>query len=665
MSNEYFSKKFNKFRISILACIVFFLLSLLVIAFYRIQIQEHDKWLAVAKTQHQTVVKEPFKRGVFFSNTSLQKGCTEDKLAFVMDILHYHLYIDPFLFPEELKQPTASQLMQRLSQSHNLSEKDLLTQFAKKSRSRRIGMWLTENEKKQIENWWKGFSKRHKIAVNALYFIKDYKRSYPFGKMLGQLLHTVREDKDVYTGSAIPTGGLEWIFNPVLQGTEGKRLLQRSPKYQLDTDTWIQRPQDGSDVYLTVNHMLQAIAEEELEKGIKKVQAKSGWALMLDPCNGEILAIAQYPTFNPEHYRDYYNDPELLPYTKNRIVEDCIEPGSTMKPVALAIALKANQEVQFRGEKPLFYPEEKVRCDQVFFPGRKEPILDVRQHKYLNMYMAVQKSSNVYQAKIVRQVIDAMGDAWYRSQLENIFGLGQKSCLDFPAESLGLLPRIGKLHPNGTYEWSAPTPYALAMGYNLLVNPLQMARALCVIANGGYLVHPTIWKKIVCKDGRIISNTANSVKRRVLEENIVSELKKAMKFVTKTGGSGYLADIPGFTEAGKTSTTEKIINGAYSKTKHFSSFIGFCPVKNPRILLYIGIDEPAKMFVPGLGTTHFGGKCAAPIFKEIAKQSLEYLGEMPDDPHGYSKKDPRFNATDADWLTEIKELAETYKKWNE
>ncbi len=636
------------------------LFTVLIVQFYKIQIFEHQKWVGVARGQHQTVVKEPFKRGVFYSNTAVKAGHIEDKQPLVIDVLAYHVHIDPYLIPDSCKKEMCEKLCELLH-----LPPDIEGHFYKKSRYRRVASMISPQEKEGVEGFWSEYAKKKRLPKNALYFVKDYQRSYPFGKMLGQVLHTVRAERDDKTHQAIPTGGLEVVFNKYLKGEEGSKVILRSPRYEIDGDFMENPPKDGADVYLTINHILQAITEEELAKGIKKVGGKGGWAVMMNPFSGEIYAMAHYPFFDPSHYSDYYNDPKRLEETRIKAITDCFEPGSTTKAITIAIALKANQELIAAGKRPIFSPTEMMRCDNNMFPGRTQPLKDVRKtHKFLNMQMAIQKSSNVYPARLMQRVVETLGPSWYRDQLVNVFGYGEKTGIELPYENPGLVPTPGKKYANGTYEWSLPTPYSLAIGYNLLVNSVQIARAFSVFANGGYLVKPTLLRKIVSKDGVILDNTNGSVKRKVLDEAIVSEVVTAMKFSTKPGGSAALGDIPGFTEAGKTSTSEKLIKGQYSKSQHFSTFVGFAPLEKPEFVLFVGVDEPEKKFIPGFGTTHFGGKCAAPIFREISKRSLEYLGAHPDDSFGYPKGDPRSCVEKADWIKEVRRLNELYEKYN-
>lgn len=658
-------------RLVFVSIFLFFLFSLLIIQFFRIQIIEGEKWTKHARAQHQLIVAEPFKRGLFFSNTTIKQGHPEVPQAFVIDVPKFHLFADPQAIPEPCREEVAQKITQLLQLKVEEAKK-LRKQFDRKSRSRKLAVWLDKEQCDPLNTWWFHFARSKKIPRNALFFVQDYKRSYPFGKLLGQVLHTVREEKDTKTRQLIPTGGLELILDKVLQGKEGKRLILRSLRHPLDTTKILSYPEDGADVYLTINHHLQAIAEEEICKAVKKANAKGGWAILMEPKTGEIWALAQYPWFEPADYRKYFNDVKQQENTKVKALTDPYEPGSTMKPLTIAIALKANEVLKKQGKKPLFSPLEKIATGNGTFPGRSKPIKDTHFHPFLNMYLGVQKSSNIYMARLVQRIIDTLGEKWYRDALSEIFGFGVKTGIELPSESPGLLPTPGKLHPNGKMEWSTPTPFSIAFGHNILVSSIQMLRAYAVIANGGYEIRPTLIRKIVRhhRDGReelVLDNTSpERVKtfRLVLEPEIIREVIKAMKAVTKPGGTASKGDIYGYTEVGKTATTEKIVGGTYSKKDHISTFIGFAPAKDPRFVLLVAIDDPEFKYIPGVGKNQMGGNCCAPTFSEIGLRVLQYLGVEPDDPHGFPVGDPRRDETKADWMKEIKALKELYQQWN-
>lgn len=654
----------------IVAITLLALFSVLLVQFFKIQIIEGEKWKKIAASQHQITVVEPAKRGAFYSNTSVKTGHPEKAQPFVFDVLKYHLYADPLAIPESFKEEVSDSL-KTLLQLDRASSEHLKLQLGKKSRSRKIALWLEPSLKESIQKWWLAYAKKRKIARNALFFSEDYKRSYPFGNLLGQVLHTVREENDGKYSKVIPTGGLEMIFDPLLSGRPGKKKMLRSPRHPMEIGSILEQPEDGADVYLTINHYLQAVCEEETKKAVENARAQSGWAIMMDPYSGEVLALAQYPSFDPARYAAYFNDNKLKEHTKVKAVTDPFEPGSTMKPLTLAIAMLANQELAKMGKKPLFFPNEKIATSNGKFPGRSKPIKDLRMHKYLNMYLGLQKSSNIYMGRLIQRVIDTLGPEWYRKCLQDIFGFGVKTGIELPSESSGLLPTPGKKHPNGALEWSVPTPFSLAIGHNLLANSFQVVRAYGILANGGYDVKPKLIRKIVRhkRDGteEIIRDNMQkdpSKPRRLIDAGIINELIKAMKFTTKPGGSAAKADIYGYTEVGKTGSSEKIVNGTYSKTNHISSFIGFTPAKNARFVLMVVIDEPEYRFIPGVGKNQLGGQCAAPAFREIASKALQYLGVEPDDPFGYPVGDPRRDPHKADYIEEAEELRRLYNEWN-
>lgn len=635
-----------------------FLFCGLILQFYKIQILEGEKWSVMAQAQHEHVLIEPFMRGSFYSNTSVKKGHPKDHQLLVFDVPKFHLFIDPDLIPAHLKERLANEILNRFALTKVEREKKKKN-FYRKSRSRKLIRWIDGDQKDEIQNWFFWFAKKEKIPRNAIYFVQDYKRSYPFGPLLGQVLHTVQEEKDPTTFQAIPTGGLELTFNELLKGKQGRRKVIRSPRHPLDTGVILESPQNGADVYLTINHYLQAIAEEEIAKGVRSANAKGGLAIIMDPYTGEILALAEYPSFDPRNYRDYFNDPDLLERTRVKSLSDLYEPASTFKPIALAICMKANEEAILKGDPPIFTPEEKIATDKGKFPGLN--LKDGRRHNFLNMNLAMQKSSNVYMGKIMQRVVERMGDKWLRDTMCE-WGFGEKTNIEIPGESGGLVPTPGKLHPNGKLEWSAPTPYALSIGHNILVNSIQMVRAFSVISNGGYLVQPTIIQKVI-KAGKVVDQKGPQ-KKKILSETSCRQLIRSMRFVTKWGGTSPKADIIGYTEAGKSGTSEKLEHGRYSRKLFLSSFLGLAPAIKPRFVLFVAVDEPEVKFIPGIGKNHHGGTCAAPIFREISRRTLEYLGVTPDSAKSFPKSDPRYQASALDESEEIQALKTLYKEWN-
>ena len=658
-------------RLVVITFFLFLLFCFLIAQFYKLQIMEGEKWTKHASFQHKCNVIEPFMRGRFFSNNTVSTRHLAEGQPFVVDVAKFHLLIDPKAIPLEEKDKIAEKICSFFNFSVKEKSKNI-AQFYKESRSRKIVSWIDKDKKVEIERWWFSYIKQKKIPKNAVFFVQDYKRSYPFGSLLGQVLHTVQEDKDPDL-QGIPTGGLELYFNSYLKGSIGVKEIVRSPTNTIGQRNIIQKAQDGADIYLTINQYIQAIVEEELERGVKKLNAKGAWAIMMDPQTGEILALGQYPFFDVNSYAKYFNDPDCVENTRVKAVIDAFEPGSIFKPISLAMFFKANKELAAKGKPPIFTPTEKVSTINGHFPGRTKPVQDGRLHHAMNMYMAIQKSSNVYMCQVIKRVIDKFGEEWYRKSLQDVFGFGLKTNIEYPGESSGMVPTPGKVHPNGTLEWSLSTPYSLATGHNVLVNSIQIVKAYSIIANGGFDVKPTLLRKIVKKDENdqevlIYDENEERLKRgskRVLDSESTQQIIKAMKYTTKIGGTSNGADIEGYTEAGKSGTSEKIIDGKYSDKLYISSFVGMAPAKNPRFVLLVVVDEPEKKYLPGIGKSWHGGICSGPIFSEIGKRTLEYLGVESDDPFGYSYKDPRSDRTKADWANEVNQLRKLYLQWNE
>lgn len=650
-----------RFKIFSVIGSLFFLFSLLIYRFASLQVVEENKWQRAAEGQHFFVVEEPFQRGTFYGKSYK----TGESKQLVYDLLRHHLYVDPLSIPPEFHE----EAVQHLSALLGADRAILAQNFAKKSRSRKVAVWLNEKEKEKVSAWWNPFAKQHKIARNALYFVPDYKRSYPYGTLLGQVLHTVQYQKDEATKQGLPTGGLELYFDSFLKGQLGLKRRMRSPVNQFEIGQMLKEPQDGADVYLTIDPVIQAICEEEIEAGVVKAKGKRGWAVMLEPKTGEVMALAQYPTFYPPAYPLYFSDPEKAHDTRIKSIIDMNEPGSIGKGFTIAMALLANKELAAKGEAPLFSVDEKIATLHGNFPGRKKPITDTQTHKFCDMYMGVQKSSNIYMGRLMERMVNRCGEQWVRDCLTQRFGLGEKTGIELPAEAPGAIPRLNYRHPNGKLEWCTATPFSLSMGYNYLVTGLQMVRAYSAIANGGTLVKPRLIEKITRKKGGkeelLVSYAPNRTDfPRVLDADIAAEVAKTLKFTTKYGGTARRGDVPGYTEAGKSGTPKKVVNGNYSETQYIPSFIGFTPVSDPRLVLIVTIDEPYYGYVKDVGKNHHGGTCCAPVFSKIAYRTLKYLGVPEDDPFGYPAGDPRRDPKKADWLKEVSLLKQKYDSWN-
>jgi cell division protein FtsI (penicillin-binding protein 3) len=636
-------------RLLLLTLGVITLLAILLSQYYRLQILEGDYWEQRAQRQHFLNVEVPAQRGIFYGTTAT-RAHPVPPVPLVHNVRQYHLYVDPQIIP----QPVKVAVQRRIATQLNLTwqqEAFIALQLARRSRSRSLGLALSPYECRMFEKWWAAYAKDMCLPRHALFCVPGWRRSHPYGDLLGQVLHTVQH-RAATVQQEIPTGGLELTFDSVLRGKKGSKRLRRSPRHTFETGQFISPPSDGAAIMLTIDPYLQALVETELAKGVARSGAKGGWAVMMNPQNGELMALAQCPAFVPDDYQRYFNDPLISDHVRLNALTEAHEPGSVVKPLTVALALMANDQLQAQGLPTLFNIHEKIATSSGNFPGRSRPLQDTQLHYYLNMHMAIRKSSNIYMGRLVERILAAFGADWYRSQLTNVFGLGLKTGIELPGESGGFVPEPGQKYSGGKSAWSKSTPFSLAIGYNLQATALQLVRAYAVLANGGYLVQPTLIHR------------ETTTRCQVLQPEVVKEVVKAMKYVTKTGGSAQRADIFGYTEAGKSSTAKKISGGAYSETLYIGSFIGFAPAEQAAFVLLITLDEPTYGYFAGYGKNHNGGNCAAVVFRAIGRRALAYLGWPYDDPHGFPKGDPRRAKGLPDWSVETEQLQEIYQKWN-
>lgn len=636
----------------LMLCVLY---SALVAQFFHLQVIHGDYWRAIALKQHTLTIREPGRRGRFFTDGSVKLDHLNEDAVLAMDSPRFHLHIDPQSMPKMAHLIVANYLAEQLCPYGEKREKlrvKIIDQMKRKARDRILAEWIDPETRTRIESWWLGFHRKGKIARNALFFTRDYQRVYPLGPLMGSVLQTVRRQRADVTGP-IPIGGLELSFDRYLRGKTGTRKLLRSLKNPMETGITTVSTEPGADVYLTINHVLQAIAEEELEIGARRCGARGGWAVLLDPWSGHILALAQFPNFDLNHYWKYFNSPEEGA-TRSKAFCDAYEPGSILKPLHLAIALTANEQLRAQGTPPLFDPEEKVATIDGHFPGRTRPLRDVGQRNFHNMDLAVQKSSNIYMAKVAVNIVEQMGKKWYRDQFLRL-GFEDKSGINLPGEAAGSIPQLQPGNNGKVVKWSLPTTTSLSLGHSIQLNAIQIARAYCALANGGRLVWPKLIKGIArtTEDGKRawVEQTSSPNPPQVFSPEVARRILQSMRFVTQPGGSGYRAAIADWEVCGKTGTSEKVIAGRYSKQRMLSSFIGIAPVKNPRFVLLVSLDEPTWGNVGDVALNHRAGICAAPIFREIARRALCYLSVPMSDP---SKEFPN-----------NQKLRELDKKWNQ
>jgi cell division protein FtsI/penicillin-binding protein 2 len=424
--------------------------------------------------------------------------------------------------------------------------------------------------------------------AKGLIWRKEQKRFYPNQTLASQVLgFTNRED----AGQA----GIEAVQEKNLRGDYGEVTEERDGSgrvYEL-TEAINQQPRN---VVLTIDYALQHTVEQALADGIAASKAKSGAAVVLNPANGEILAMANAPTFNPNKPGD--SKPELW---TNRAVQNFYEPGSTFKLVTYSATL----------EEKIATPEDTIdaRAGQIKVGSRT--IKDSGSGGVFTLTQALARSSNVAAITLGERVGKERLYDYIRR-----FGYGSTTGVELPVESRGMLYAPEK--------WTADSIGSVPIGYEVGVTTLQSAAAFGTIANGGVRIAPHIIKEIREDDGRVFAQTAPE-QRRVVSETTARQMRQMLEAVTETGGTAKRAQLAGYTSAGKTGTAHKYDpeKRKYSENKFVASFVGFAPINNPAIVIAIMIDEP-------MGGLHHGGDVAAPIFRDIADQILPTLHIAPD-----------------------------------
>jgi len=424
------------------------------------------------------------------------------------------------------------------------------------------------------------------LNLDGIGFTKESKRFYPNKALAAHLLGWVGVDNKGLSG-------LESTYDAQIRGKPGTVLIHTDARRHAFARAE-RRPTSGSTIELTIDEYLQHVAERELHRGVVENAALGGSAIVMNPHTGEILAMANEPTFNPNAYRDVDDTAR-----RNRAIQDLYEPGSTFKVVTASAAI----------EEHVLSPDALIDTS----PGRlrigKRVITDDagRNNGVLTFTNVIVKSSNIGAVKIGFQV-----GTERMSRFVGLYGFGHQVSPDFPAENPGIVWRPEK--------WTDTALASVSMGYQVAVTPLQMVSAVSSVANGGLYVEPRVVRAMY-RDGRRFQ-LAPKVLRRTVSAGTAATLTGIMEDVV-TSGTAKRAQIPGYTIAGKTGTAQKLIDGRYSHADHYASFVGFLPSRAPELAIVVVVDS-AK----GPSGDH-GGAVAAPIFRNIAEPALHYLGVAP------------------------------------
>jgi cell division protein FtsI (penicillin-binding protein 3) len=425
------------------------------------------------------------------------------------------------------------------------------------------------------------------LGIPGVSMSDEARRFYPNRQLAAHILGFANID-----GEGIE--GLELAYEERLRGSVSTvpAIRDRRGRVVFSQQLLDDRAAQGDDVYLTIDKSIQHVAERELELSVRTFEARAGSVVVMEPETGEILAMASYPTFNP-------NEPGRAPpaHRRNRSITDVFEPGSTVKPFTIASALAAGT----------VRSDQLIDCEDGAMQVDEFTIHDSHAFDELTPAQILAFSSNIGTSKIGASMgRRGMFRAFRR------FGFGEDSGLPLPGETSGILRHYRR--------WYAMDAATIPFGQGMSVNNVQMAAAMSVIANGGKLVRPIIVRRVTDSDGNDVEETLPMVRRQVVPRGVARLVADMMTAVTGPGGTGTEAAIDGYLVAGKTGTAQKADyeHGGYADDEWLASFVGFVPAENPRLVISVVIDEPV--------IAHYGGVVAAPVFRRVGEAALRHLG---------------------------------------
>ncbi len=566
-------RRFLELRIGFLTSLLAAFAVAIVWKAWDLQVRQAPELRERAEEQHQRRIKLAPRRGAIYDRDGAE-------LAVSVDV--DSVWVSPLAL-RKAKQPIG-EVAHALSELLGVDEK----QLADKIRNGKQFVWV----KRRVTGA-QGKAVRG-LGMPGVFIQKEARRFYPNSELASHVLGFANLD-----GRGIE--GLELMLENELRGpvlptpaTFDARGGMVFSQQLLD-----QRAAHGNDVTLTIDKTIQHVAERELELAVRMAEAQSGSIVALDPATGELLAVANYPKFNP-------NEPTRLPvsYRRNRAITDRFEPGSTIKPFTMAGALAAGT----------------VRPNQAIDTGNgtlrigTDTIRDSHRMDILSPAEVLAQSSNVGTAKIAMQL--------GRPQLHRTltrFGFGEPVGLGLSGETSGTLTPYKR--------WYDLDMASISFGQGMTSSTLQLALAMGALANRGQLMEPILVKSVVDPQGQVLQNAVPRVRRQVVPESVARLVTDMMVGVTGPGGTGTEAAVDGYLVAGKTGTAQKSdsVNGGYSKDKWTASFVGYAPAQKPRLLLAVVIDEPM--------IAHQGGKIAGPVFRRVMEASLRHLG-VPAESNG-------------------------------
>ena len=540
----------------IISILIFFIA--LVIKLVDIQIVHAEEYSYYAQRQQTGVEKIEAERGLIYDRNNVLLVYNRSDVSFYVDL-------------------------RMIKQKH---KNEIAQVFAKKfKKSKTYYLNLMKGSKKTICIEKKASleiaSSLKKFKYSGFFYKEEPTRVFHYDNLAAHVLgYLDNEDKGVM--------GISEYYEDALNGEDGSRIIQKNAVGETVTvdDEEINPALSGDDFYLTIDKSYQFILEDELRKGVEEYGAISGTGVIMDPNTGEVLALANIDDFNPNEYWKY-NDFQR----RNRAITDTYEPGSTFKSFTLASLI----------DQKLCKLNEKLNLENGKYKYLSVNIRDTHPFKSLNVVEILEQSSNIGVAKLVQRIDDEKYFKYLRG-----FGFGNSTSITLPGETAGRLRK-----PN---EWSKVSKTYLSFGYEISVTPVQIAAGYCALVNGGVLYEPQLIQRQISQNDELVYEFAPKEIRRVISTETSDVMRDLLGGVVKNG-TGKKAFSELISIGGKTGTSQKLVDGSYSKQHYNSSFVGFFPVENPQVVCLILLNSPDQ--------GRYGGLVAAPIFKSVAERIVQ------------------------------------------
>ena len=557
-------------RVALLGVCVMCVAVLVVVRAFHVQIATGDRLREMAEDQHLRHLRVSPRRGAIYDRHGAELAVSADVDS---------VYANPRRLKAMDQDPQA--VARRIAKILDVDRERL----AKRLGADRYFVWIerrvTPNEATRIRE----------LDIPGIELTTEARRYYPNRHLAAHLVGFADID-----GRGIE--GIELAYEERLRGSDRRveAIRDRRGHVVFADDMEDDRTIQGQSVVLTIDKAIQHIAERELALGVRTFEARGGSVVVMDPSSGEILALANYPPFNP-------NEPSKHPtaHRRNRAVVDRFEPGSTVKPFTMAAALAAGS----------VKPNQSINCENGVTRMGGRLLHDAHPYEWLTPTQILAYSSNIGTAKIAQ---DLGKKDLYRAFRR--FGFGEPTGLGVPGETAGILRHYRR--------WYEIDTAAVSFGQGMSVTNVQMATAMSAIANGGRLMQPMLVRRMSDGHGATIEENKPRVRRQVVPRRVAKLVGQMLTAVTEPGGTAMEAAVDGYLVAGKTGTAQKAdyVRGGYAKDKWLASFIGFAPADRPSVVISVVIDEPV--------IAHYGGTVAGPVFRRIAEVTLRHMGIAPE-----------------------------------